>query len=128
MNSSTTKKIDLKSGSLPEATLNKGKDKSKLSLLPWPALLEIADVREKGRLKHGDTWRNGLSHRDYLDAAIRHIAAYADGERIDSESGLSHLAHACCSLMFIITWLKENTGVDDLPKHKYDTTTAPETF
>ena len=36
---------------------------------------------------------------DYLGAALRHIYKYLDGNKIDNESGCSHLAHAMISLM-----------------------------
>lgn len=34
-------------------------------------------------------------------AALRHLHAYCDGERFDKETGLSHLYHAGCELMFL---------------------------
>ena len=33
---------------------------------------------------------------------MRHINAYQRGEAADLESGKSHLAHAVCSLMFVL--------------------------
>ncbi len=49
-----------------------------------------------------------------LDAALRHLVAYNSGERIDGESGLSHLAHVATNICFLIEYEKEGLGVDDL--------------
>jgi hypothetical protein len=42
-----------------------------------------------------------VSSTVYYDAALRHLMAWFDGETIDPESGLSHLAHvmACCNIL-----------------------------
>ena len=32
------------------------------------------------------------------------IVAYANGEKIDSETGISHLAHAMCCLLFLLAF------------------------
>lgn len=59
-------------------------------------------------------WRNGLEYSRVLDAVMRHIAAFNGGERLDPESGCSHLAHAACGLMFLIEYMQTETGKDDL--------------
>jgi hypothetical protein len=38
----------------------------------------------------------------YLKAMIRHIVAFCSGEINDPESGLPHLAHAGCCLLFLL--------------------------
>jgi hypothetical protein len=40
----------------------------------------------------------------YIDAGFRHFAAYAGGEKNDSETGLSHLAHAMCCMLFLLSF------------------------
>jgi hypothetical protein len=73
-----------------------------LSLLPFAALEDVARVLEHGARKYSpDAWRrvpNG--HARYVNAALRHLHAHARGEVVDAESGLPHLAHAACSLLF----------------------------
>lgn len=61
----------------------------------------VAKVRRFGINKHGNSedWRTTQPVQHY-DAAIRHINAVVDGEDIDAESGLPHLAHAIAGLMF----------------------------
>lgn len=78
--------------------------KPRPSLLPLRALQEMLLVLEHGAVKYGDhNWRRVEGGRQrYLDAALRHALAYAGGERLDPESGRSHLAHAAVSLMFVL--------------------------
>lgn len=75
-----------------------------MGAVPPNALLAVAKVLTFGAEKYGrDNWRqvDGAETR-YLDAALRHINAYQRGESVDLESGESHLAHAVCSLMFML--------------------------
>jgi hypothetical protein len=78
-------------------------NKTEYGLLPPLALEEIAKVLTFGALKYErDNWqRVPDSKRRYFDALQRHIWAYKRGEQIDPESGLHHLAHAGCCLMFL---------------------------
>jgi hypothetical protein len=75
--------------------------KPQYELLPWLALAQVQAVLDYGAKKyaaHG--WRAVKGRTRYLNAALRHIFAYARGEDNDPESGLPHLAHAACSVMF----------------------------
>ena len=77
--------------------------KNPLSLLPGDALGPIAEVLAFGAKKYAPgNWRKVRPGRRYLDAALRHLHAFADGEDNDPESGLSHLAHAGCCVLFAI--------------------------
>jgi hypothetical protein len=44
---------------------------------------------------------------------MRHIMAFNDGEDKDPESGLSHLAHAACCIMFLLEFEKTHQELDD---------------
>ena len=44
--------------------------------------------------------------RRYTDALMRHVEAWREGERLDPESKLPHLAHAICCALFLI-WFEE---------------------
>jgi hypothetical protein len=49
-----------------------------------------------------NTWQNIENAPERYYAALRrHISAWRKGEKIDPESGLSHLAHAASNLMFL---------------------------
>lgn len=78
--------------------------KPRPSLLPWRAIQQIVAVLEFGAAKYGaDNWQRLPSARQrYFDAAMRHLLAWWDGERLDTESGLPHLAHAGCCILFLL--------------------------
>lgn len=81
------------------------KDKPDYTLLPWDAVEEVVRVLDFGAKKYArDNWKHveGAETR-YLAAAIRHLAAHARGERVDPESSLSHLAHAACCVLFLLS-------------------------
>lgn len=75
-----------------------------MGAVPPNAMLAVAKVLTFGAEKYGrDNWRQvANAETRYLDAALRHINAYQRGEVADLESGESHLAHAVCSLMFML--------------------------
>ena len=79
------------------------KGKYKPSLIYTSLLEEISKVREHGKQEYGSftSWESVEPMR-WLDAAIRHIRAVMEGENFDKKSKLLHLAHAECSLMYVI--------------------------
>jgi hypothetical protein len=89
--------------------------KPRLGLLPKKALTETAKVLTFGAEKYdAHNWRKGLEYSRLEDAALRHVFAWADGEDRDPESGLSHLAHALCCLMFLLEFVaEERHDLDD---------------
>ncbi|WP_427501360.1 dATP/dGTP diphosphohydrolase domain-containing protein [Methylomonas sp. MED-D] len=74
------------------------------TLVPWSGVTKVVEVLMFGASKYSaGGWQfvpDG--ERRYLAAALRHLSAYADGEQCDQESGLSHLAHAACCLLFLL--------------------------
>lgn len=84
-------------------------------ILPVGPLEEVLRAAKHGVDKYGrDNWQHLPEARErYLDAAYRHIAARRKGEMRDEESGASHLAHAVCSLLFVLWFdLKEGKPMD----------------
>lgn len=79
-------------------------DKPRMGLVPPKAILEVAKVLTYGAQKYSaENWRKvPEAHQRYLDAALRHINQYHQGQIIDNETGINHLAHAICSLLFIV--------------------------
>jgi len=77
-------------------------EKPMMHLLPPKAINEVAKVLKFGAQKYDEeNWRklDNLQSR-YSSGALRHIFAHIDSETLDTESGLSHLAHAICCLLF----------------------------
>jgi hypothetical protein len=75
------------------------------TLLPWDAVEEVVRVLDFGAKKYArDNWKHveGGEQR-YLAAAFRHLAASARGEQCDSETSISHLAHAACCVLFALS-------------------------
>ena len=77
--------------------------KPRFSLIPLAPLQDVIAVLEFGARKYGtDNWKHVENPKQrYLDAFMRHTMAYMSGELIDPESGLPHLAHAQCCLLFL---------------------------
>lgn len=80
--------------------------KWRFSLVPISSLLKIIGVLEFGAKKYAlGSWKTvPNAHERYFNACIRHLTAWWDGEENDSESGLSHLAHAGCCILFLL-WI-----------------------
>lgn len=79
------------------------------TLLPWDAVEEVVKVLDYGAKKYArDNWKHvDDAETRYLAAAFRHLSAYAQGNEVDDETGLSHLAHAACCLLFLQSLTKK---------------------
>lgn len=89
-------------------------DKLPLHLLSTEAMNQTAAVLKFGAQKYAEhNWRKGFAWSRPLSAAMRHITAFNNGEDIDPESGLSHLAHAACCIMFLLEFEKTHRELDD---------------
>jgi hypothetical protein len=81
------------------------KEKSRVDLIPPWTLLSVGKVLAHGAAKYGeDNWtRVENADNRYYAAALRHLLAWRIGDHTDdSESGLPHLSHAICCLMFLL--------------------------
>jgi hypothetical protein len=88
--------------------------KPPMELLPFEALIEVSKVLAFGAKKYSPwNWFNGMKHSRLIGAAFRHLAAYQQGEDNDEESGLSHLAHATCCILFLLSMRIFGKGEDD---------------
>ena len=97
-------------------------DKLPLNLLSTEAMNQTAAVLKFGAIKYAEhNWRKGFAWSRPLAAAMRHITAFNDGEDTDPESGLSHLAHAACCIMFLLEFEKTHPELDD--RYKSDVQT-----
>lgn len=72
-------------------------------LLPFRELREVVDILTFGVKKYAiDNWKKVTPPERYIDAAFRHFTSWVEGEKIDPETGKSHLAHAVCNLLFLM--------------------------
>ena len=78
--------------------------KDRWELLPIGPVREIVRIMTYGAKKYdADNWQELAGFNDrYYAAAMRHLTAWRTGEKLDPESGLSHLAHAACNLVFLL--------------------------
>lgn len=62
-----------------------------------------AEVITFGKNKYSeDNWKKSTNTQNYINALIRHLMAYLQGEDIDPESGISHLGHIGCNIAFLL--------------------------
>ena len=98
--------------------------KPRMNLLPPKAIMEVAKVLTFGAEKYdAENWRklDDLQNR-YTAGALRHIFAHMDGEQLDPETNLSHLAHALCCLLFKLEIELENAKIEEEKPREADTT------
>lgn len=90
-----------------------------LELIPTKALEDIAKALDFGAKKYGRwNWTKGFKYTRLIGAAMRHLYAYNAGEDKDPESGLSHLAHCACCIVFLLEHENRKLGQDD--RYKWD--------
>jgi hypothetical protein len=88
-------------------------NKPRPDLFNYDHLNDVAKVLAFGAAKYGpDNWKLVEPER-YRAAIMRHLIAYMNGEVCDPETGISHLAHATCSSMFL-SWFDKQQK-DDSP-------------
>ena len=84
------------------------------NLLPLHLMAGVVRVLEFGAKKYAAwNWRKGMPHSQTYNACLRHLSAWAEGEDLDPESGLPHLDHAHCCLLFLRTHTVEHPEFDD---------------
>ena len=113
MNEEETKEVvgDLETMGLGEVGTKFDKGKPSWRLMPIGPMREVIEVLMVGAKKYGtDNWQRVEDPEErYIDAAQRHLTSWIDGEIRDLETGLSHLAHATASLLFLL-WFEQNNG------------------
>jgi len=102
-------------------------NKIPVELLPWLPIMAIAQVLQFGALKYDDwNWYKGLPITTCVASCFRHLMKFMLGEDTDDESGLPHLAHAGCNILFALQFFLEGRG-DNRPKFKsYGLSKLPE--
>lgn len=89
-------------------------EKPRMDLISSKAMIELSKVLTFGAKKYAShNWRAGISYSRIIAAIMRHVTAYNDGETLDPETGLSHMAHAFCEVMFLIEFEQTHPEMDD---------------
>jgi hypothetical protein len=78
--------------------------KLQYGLIPPLALKETVKVLTFGAVKYDkNNWKKVPDAQSrYYDALQRHLWSWFEGEQLDPETGINHLAHAMCNIMFLL--------------------------
>lgn len=92
-----------------------GSDKMPLHLWPETATVMGTLGLLDGALKYGrSNWRSaGIRLSVYVDAMRRHINAMFEGEKVDPDSGLPHIAHILATAAIIVDADAAGKLIDD---------------
>ena len=84
-------------------------EKNRLDLIEPEFIEGVGKVLTFGADKYEpNNWQKVEDAEDrYYAAALRHLIAWRKGEKTDPESGLSHLYHVACNIMFLQHFEKE---------------------
>ncbi len=95
--------------------------KPRFDLLAPDAMLQLVKVLTAGAAKKYDAhnWCKGMDWSRPYAAMLRHLNAWHQGETYDPETGLPHLAHAMCNVMFLLSFELRSVGANDVhgPQH-----------
>lgn len=85
------------------AGMKNDQEKNRLDLIEPEFIESVGQVLTFGAQKYGpNNWQKVEDAENrYYAAAMRHLMAWRKGEKIDSESGLNHLDHVACNIMFL---------------------------
>ncbi len=108
-----TKEVCMDGQTLKSGT-KKDEGKVRLDLISSIAIFELGKVLTFGATKYdANNWRNGIAWSRVIGATLRHIFLWVRGQDKDEETGLSHLAHAFCNLMFLLEYEVTKKDFDD---------------
>ncbi len=100
--------------------------KTRIELFPGDALYAISQVLTFGAKKYADrNWEKGMGWGRCFGALQRHLWAWWQGKGptnesflfgvLDPETKMSHLWHAGCCIVFLISYEMRKAGTDDRP-------------
>ena len=110
--------IDNTDNNNTDYTIKHDKGKPQLALFPKEAMEAVCEIMEFGANKYGQgTWDRVEAIR-YINAAARHLYAMQskdengkeciDLSKVDSESGLEHLYHLACNVVYATALYKRD--------------------
>lgn len=98
------------------------KGKARWDLLPFEEVEDVVDILTFGAEKYApNNWQKVDNAKSrYLAATFRHLVSWIKGDKTDKESGKSHLAHACCNILFLM-WFDRHQKKEVTYKENVDT-------
>jgi hypothetical protein len=85
---------------------------------PWAK--DAVRVLEFGAKKYAEwNWAKGMSWQAIIGCALRHATAALQYERLDAESGQTHLGHFLCNLVFLDHYVRVYKEGDDRPPAEF---------
>lgn len=105
-------------------SMKKDFNKDPWHLLPWDAVGALVKVIAFGAKKYeprGWESNGGMEYSRLFSATQRHLTAWFNGEKQDSDTGYSHLWHAGTCILFLIAYEIRGIGKDDRPHAKAPT-------
>jgi len=97
----------------PETGGAKGSKLARFDLLPYDALLLVAEHFGKGASKYQDrNWERGYDWGLSMAALQRHLAAFWSGEDVDEETGSFHLQAVVFHALALLTFQIRDLGTD----------------
>lgn len=113
----TRESITLEKNTERDQSMKKDAGKPRMELIDWGFVEETARVLGFGAAKYeANGWRKGMQVTRVIGSMFRHMIAFAMGQDKDPESGLSHLGHVGCNLMFLVAYLRDKPELDDRVK------------
>jgi hypothetical protein len=84
-------------------------------------------VWERGAVKYSAwNWASGQPWSVPLDSMFRHLLAISNGESIDIESKLPHVAHILCNAIMLYHFVEHYPQLNDLPPQHFFDVASPE--
>ena len=86
-----------------------------LSVIPSAAIVHLGRAMQNGSDKYGRmNWReHPVKASIYVDACVRHLMAWNDGEEDAEDSGVHHLGHAMACLGILLDAQEAGNMIDD---------------
>ena len=94
-----------------------GAKKAPLALVPPALIIGVSEAMADGAAKYGPfNWReNAVEIMTYLEASLRHIYAFMDGEDNATDSGIHHLKHAGACMGIVLDSIELGVAIDNRP-------------
>jgi len=88
--------------------------KPRFDLIEFSLLEPMATVLGFGAQKYDVwNWKRGLHASANVASLMRHLAALQSGQEYDAESGIHHIGHMMCNLLFLADTYKNHRSLID---------------